>query len=162
MKRNWDKLIAKSEYLTLLKIKELYDQQKFAELGEGLNKLCQSVEIDEKSKVYDHLEKLMTLILKGKIDRKYKIGKWLSEIRRLRFEISALRKLNDCITDEYINDIWNEVFAIAKEYAEILTQKKCNFDSLTWDEVFKKQYSANYKRVTPIIGVENQLLQKVS
>jgi len=146
MKRDWDDLIFKSTSLTLLEMQKAFRVQDFTEVEKGLNLLTEYFIRCDKTEVASHLEKLMTLIMNGMTEPKMRIGRWVNAIDNERDEIDYFQKNILYIDDEFIKSIWNECFQTAKEFSEIDTQRKISIESLSWYEVFEKEYLSNYRQ----------------
>jgi len=87
-----------------------------------------------------HLIVLMTHIIKWLIQPVRRTASWVRSIRNSRDQIAKIRARHPALNDKYINDIWDDSTDKAIKKAEEETGIKPTIKSLTWDEVFGKDY----------------------
>ncbi len=93
-----------------------------------------------KDTLESHLIRLMMHIIRWKIQPQERSSSWQGTIHEARKQIRRSRKKMPSLNETFINSIWKECFKDATEDAERETDLKSTIQSLSWQEVFEKEY----------------------
>ncbi len=94
----------------------------------------------EKKSLASHLTVLMMHIIKWKIQPSHRSTSWRNSIYNARDEIEELQEDTPSLNENFIKTIWNNTFIKANKKAERETDLKSTIQSLSWQEVFEKEY----------------------
>lgn len=137
---DWDRLIANSEYETLVAIRDALRDGDLDQASDGLEELIEAVAIEKRRAVRSHLRQLMAHILKWKIQPERRSRSWSVTILNARQEIEDIREGKPSITDDDIREWWDDALRQAKRLATADTGLKVTVSDLTWQEVFDNEY----------------------
>ena len=138
---DWDELLFKSDYRTMLFIQKLMQNGEYEAAKAGVDKLVDFETRSEKADMERALIRLMEAIILWKENPDYRTGEQVHEILEAYDGVEFYIEEGTELTYDYYWEIWDEVFEEAKELAEIELQRKLSLDSLTWENVFEEEYS---------------------
>ena len=144
MTTDWEELIVTSHLDTLVKVRQLMDEQDYEEAREGIVMLEETMSIAQKRSIESQLTRLMLHILKWKYQPQKRSTSWARSIVNARLEIRKWKKEKPSFNQEFILQLWEECFVDAAEEAkvEMNLSRKDTFEPtpLTWQEVFEDEY----------------------
>ena len=143
---DWGYLAATSHYVLAKEIKFSLQEGDIDDALEGLDELIDSMSKIATREMRSHLLIIMIHILKWKYQPQKRSRSWYSSILNARFEIEEVQEETPSVTNKTIEAEWNKVFekAIKLSVREMNLDKQAirnfNPESLTWQEVFEKEY----------------------
>ena len=143
---DWGYLAATSHYVLAKEIKFSLREGDMEDALEGLDELIDSMSKIATREMRSHLLIIMIHILKWKYQPQKRSRSWYSSILNARFEIEEVQEETPSVTNKTIEAEWNKVFekAIKLSVREMNLDKQAirnfNPESLTWQEVFEKEY----------------------
>ena len=143
---DWGYLAASSHYVLAKEIKFSLQEGDIDDAIEGLDELIDSMSKIATREMRSHLLIIMIHILKWKHQPQKRSKSWIISIRNARYEIGEVQEETPSVTKKTIETEWNKVFqkAILDASDEMDLNKqekrKYNPESLTWEEVFEKEY----------------------
>ncbi|MCS7014015.1 MAG: DUF29 family protein [Chloroherpetonaceae bacterium] len=140
MKTDWKELVTTSHLETARAIQRELAAGNLDEAQEGLSELVDAMSRAERRAVRSQLIRLMKHIIKWKAQPEKRSVSWAVSIASARDEIATTQEYEPSITDDVIRAMWEKAFQQAKKEAELEMQKKCNLESLSWQEVFQDEY----------------------
>ncbi|MDW8437897.1 MAG: DUF29 domain-containing protein [Chloroherpetonaceae bacterium] len=140
MKTDWKELATTSHIETARAIQRELAAGNFDEAQEGLSELVDAMSRSEKRAMKSFLTLLMAHVIKWKAQPEKRSVSWAKTILSARREIKRIQEDAPSLNRAYLESIWNECFQDAKEEAELEMQKKCDLESLSWQEVFQDRY----------------------
>jgi hypothetical protein len=143
-KTDWDNLAAASEYLTAIEIQKLLQEKKWMEADEGLGILIESMGKSKKLALKSQLIRLMSYVIKWKCKPQRRSPTWAVTILSTRNEIEDIQEEIPSLNRDYLEFVWEQCFHKAAKQAEVEIGKKCGLASLSWEEVFEREYSLFY------------------
>lgn len=141
-KKNWDDIIFESDSGALREIDHLLDQGDVEEAQEGVKHLLTAMSIRDKRALKSQLERLMLHIIKWESQPEKRSVSWVRGIYQARDEIENLQEDIPSFTDDTIRSFWDYCFNKAHRGAiREMRKKKSVVESLSWEDVFEKEYS---------------------
>ena len=143
---DWGYLAASSHYVLAKEIKFSLQEGDIDDALEGLDELIDSMSKIAIREMRSHLLIIMIHILKWKHQPQKRSKSWIISIRNARYEIGEVQEETPSVMKKTIETEWNKVFqkAILDASDEMDLNKqekrKYNPESLTWQEVFEKDY----------------------
>ena len=143
---DWGYLAASSHYVLAKEIKFSLQEGDVDDAIEGLDELIDSMSKIAIREMRSHLVIIMIHILKWKYQPQKRSKSWIISIRNARYEIGEVQEETPSVTKKTIETEWNKVFqkAIldASDEMDLNKQEKRKYNpkSLTWEEVFEKEY----------------------
>ena len=138
---NWDDMLSNSDYSTMLFIQKLMHNGEYEAAKKGLDKLVDFETRSEKADMERALIRLMEAIILWKESPEYRTGEQVHEIHEAYEGVEFFIEEGTELNYDYYSEIWDEAYKEAKVLAEIELQRKLSLDSLTWEDVFEKEYS---------------------
>ncbi|MCS7014013.1 MAG: DUF29 domain-containing protein [Chloroherpetonaceae bacterium] len=139
--KNWTELATESHLLHAEAIREALESGDVEQAKLGLQALIDAMSRSEKRAMKSFLTLLMAHVIKWKAQPEKRSVSWAKTILSARREIKRIQEDAPSLNRAYLESIWNECFQDAKEEAELEMQKKCNLESLSWQEVFQDEYN---------------------
>jgi len=136
---NWKELAIESHYQTAVTIKQELLKGDVEEAKIGIEELIEALGRSEKRALRSQLTRLMTHIVKWKIQPQQRSRSWLSSISNARIEIDDLLEDEPSLKPT-LYEIWDKCFKAAKQLAKDETGIEPTIDELSWEEVFEKEY----------------------
>ena len=145
MTTDWEELIVTSHLDTLVKVRQLMDEQDYEEAREGIVMLEETMSIAQKRSIESQLTRLMLHILKWKYQPQKRSTSWARSIVNARLEIEKWQIEKPSYNNEFIlNSLWerSQKYAIVEAKVEMNLSRKDTFEPtpLTWQEVFEDEY----------------------
>ncbi|MFE1744925.1 DUF29 domain-containing protein [Coleofasciculus sp. H7-2] len=141
MKQDWEWQAANSEYQTAIAVQELLREEKWMEASEGLAFLIESMGKSKILALKSQLIRLMSHVIKWKFQPGLRSASWSISIRSARLEIEDIQEEVPSLNRDFIESIWDKSFSRAVKNAEEEMGMKCQSTSLSWEEIFAKEYS---------------------
>jgi Domain of unknown function DUF29 len=144
---DWGYLAATSHYVLAKEIKFSLQEGDMEDALEGLDELIDSMSKIATREMRSHLLIIMIHILKWKYQPQKRSRSWLKSIRNARREIGEVQEETPSVTRKTIEFEWEKVFqnsildASDEMNLDKQEKRKFNPESLTWEEVFEKEYS---------------------
>jgi len=139
--KNWADITATSEHHAVLEIKNSFEKGDFQDVEEGLETLLEAMGRAEKRAVRSQLIRLMLHIIKWNIQSDKRSRSWLISINNARFSIEEEQEFSPSLSRLHIEELWDKALREAKKEAQIETGLSTkHIESLTWEEVFDKEY----------------------
>ncbi|MEB3279528.1 MAG: DUF29 domain-containing protein [Lyngbya sp.] len=138
---DWDNLVAASEYQTAIVIQKLLQEKKPMEADVGLSVLIESMGKSKKLALKSQLIRLMSYVIKWKCKPQRRSPTWAVTILSARNEIEDIQEEVPSLNRDYLESVWEQCFKKAAKQAEVEIGKKCALASLSWEEVFEREYS---------------------
>ena len=138
---DWDDMLSKSDYSTLLFIQKLLHSGEINAAIEGVDKLVDFQTKSEKMDLEYALTQLMQYIILWKEDSKYRTGETVEAIHDAQDNVDFYLEEGTELNNNFLKEIWQDAFERAKKFAQIELQASVNLTSLTWKEVFEDEYS---------------------
>ncbi len=146
MMKNWEQLSTESHLLLAEAVKEELERGNLAEVQFGLQTLIDAMSRSDRRAMESFLTVLMAHVIKWKSQPEKRSVSWAKTILNARREIKRIQKDAPSLNRAYLESIWTECFNDAKQEAELEMQKKCDLESLSWNEVFNDEYNlTNYE-----------------
>ena len=137
---DWPRIVFNSHYEALVAIEEAMRNEDYDEARMGLEELTNAVSQIDRRSLRSHLTRLMMHILKWKVQPERRGKSWRLTIKHARREISRIQEYTPSITDETIEQMWDQCFRDAREDAAEEMELEIRTDSLSWQEVFDDEY----------------------
>jgi uncharacterized protein DUF29 len=139
----WQELSVTSHYQTAIAVEEALDRGDVADAKVGLEELIDALSRADKRALNSHMIRLMMHVIKWKTQPECRSRRWRATIRNARREIAKLQKDTPSLTRKVIEEMWKDSFDSAKEEAEGEMNKDVTLRTLSWKEVFEKDYDTN-------------------
>ena len=138
---DWEGMLIESDYSTLMFIRKLMHRGEYEAAKEGIDKLFEFETKVEKREMQKALVRLMTAILLWKLNPDYRTGEQVHEIFEASEEVEYYIEDGTELNYNYLWKVWDEALEDAKDFVEIKLQYKIGEVSLSWEEVFVKEYT---------------------
>lgn len=140
--KNWIEIATTSEHSAVVEIKKSFDEGNLIDVEEGLTQLLETMANSERKALLSQLVRLMSHVIKWKIQTEKRTRSWKSSINNARFEIQTLQEFSPSLNTNYVLSIWDKAFLQAKIQANDETGIPTrNIETLTWQEVFEQEYN---------------------
>ena len=136
----WDFIMTDSEYNIARTLLETYRAGDSEQLGLALERFFESSKRNAELELLNTLQALMEAILLWKAEIQFRTQERREYIYQQQQEIEMLMEFNACLTNDSINNEWQEAFDWAKELAEVESNNIQDIEELTWEEVFSDKY----------------------
>ena len=140
-KQDWDWLVINSHYQTAVAVRQLLKEGKAMEAQEGVDALIEAMGRSERRAVHSQLIRLMAHVIKWKCQPERRGSSWAITIISARREITYIQEEMPSLNRDFIESIWDKCFRSAMKEAAMEMKKKCDFTSLSWEEVFEDEYT---------------------
>ena len=137
---DWKEFAIRSHYQTAVAIKQELVKGAVEEAKTGIEELIEALGRSEQRALRSQLTRLMTHIIKWRIQPQHRSRSWLSSISNARIEIDDLLEDEPSLKPK-VHEIWDKSFKAAKQLAKDETGIEPTMDDLSWEEVFEKEYS---------------------
>ena len=138
---DWEDMLPESDYTTLLFIRELMHKGEYEAAKKGIDKLFEFETKVEKREMKKALVRLMTAIFLWKLNPDYRTGEQVHEIFEAYEDVEYYIEEGTELNYNFLLQVWDEALEDAKDFAEIELQYRIGNVTLSWEEVFEKEYS---------------------
>lgn len=138
-KEEWEDLISTSYYQATVEIKNQFEKGNYEQVRIGLDMLTKEQKSWEELQLLFKLKDLMFHVLSGIYVPQKRTHKWNVKLWQLRHDFEHDQEHEPILNNDYVQSIWEEAFEMAKDLIKLYTKK--NITTLTWKEVFEKEFS---------------------
>jgi len=138
---HWQELAQESHYHTAVAIRDVLQEGNMDDATTGLEELIDALSRSERRALESHLKRLMTHVIKWKVQPEYRSRSWRSTILSARQEIARLQRRMPSLNRRVIEADWDELVELARLEAEGETNLDISPLTLTWQEVFEDAYT---------------------
>ncbi len=143
--KDWAGLLAKSWYATATEIKNAMDEEDYENAYIGLQKLVEQMGKSEERGIFSFLKNIMLHIIKWFSQTEKRSGSWAKSIENSKNEIINIQEEHPRLNKNFLLSIWEKAFKQATREAEAEMGKKSKVESLTYQDVFEKEYKIEEK-----------------
>ena len=137
---HWQELAQESHYHTAIAIRDVLQEGNVDDAATGLEQLIDALSRSERRALESHLKRLMTHVIKWKVQPERRSRSWRSTILSARQEIARLQRRMQSLNRRAIEEDWDELVELARLEAEGETNLDIPPLTLTWQEVFEDEY----------------------
>lgn len=137
---NWQELASTSPYRTAVAVEEALQQGMVQEAATGIQELIEALSRSDKRALKSHLTRLMAHVIKWQTQPEKRSRGWRATIRSARRDIVGIQEDTPSLTRTVIEGMWQNCLEAAQEDAEGDMNQQAATPSLTWEEVFEKDY----------------------
>ena len=137
---HWQELAQESHYHTAVAIRDVLQEGNVDDASAGLEELIDALSRSDRRALESHLQRLMTHVIKWKVQPEYRSRSWRSTILSARQEIARLQRRMPSLNRRVIEADWDELVELARLEAEGETNLAIPRLTLTWQEVFEDEY----------------------
>ena len=137
---HWQELAQESHYHTAVAIRDVLQEGNVDDAATGLEQLIDALSRSERRALESHLKRLMTHVIKWKVQPERRSRSWRSTILSTRQEIARLQRRMPSLNRRAIEEDWDELMELARLEAEGETNLDIPPLTLTWQEVFEDEY----------------------
>ncbi len=137
---HWQELAQESHYHTAVAIRDVLQEGNVDDAATGLEELIDALSRSERRALESHLKRLMTHVIKWKVQPERRSRSWRSTILSTRQEIARLQRRMPSLNRRVIEEDWDELMELARLEAEGETNLDIPPLTLTWQEVFEDEY----------------------
>jgi len=137
---HWQELAQESHYHTAVAIRDVLQEGNVDDAATGLEELIDALSRSERRALESHLKRLMTHVIKWKVQPERRSRSWRSTILSTRQEIARLQRRTPSLNRRAIEEDWDELMELARLEAEGETNLDIPPLTLTWQEVFEDEY----------------------
>jgi hypothetical protein len=137
---HWQELAQESHYHTAVAIRDVLQEGNVDDAATGLEELIDALSRSERRALESHLKRLMTHVIKWKVQPERRSRSWRSTILSTRQEIARLQRRMPSLNRRVIEEDWDELMELARLEAEGETNLDISPLTLTWQEVFEDEY----------------------
>ena len=137
----WRERAATSHYKTAVAVQEQLRAGNLSDGLAGVEELIEALSRSERRALKSHLVRLMAHIIKWQTQPDKRNRSWRASILNARDEITEIQEETPSLNDEVIRQMWDKCFQAAKRQAEGDMDQESPISALSWDEVFKQEYS---------------------
>jgi hypothetical protein len=140
--KNWHELATQSHYLTAREIQNSLAEGNLVDAETGLQELVEAMSRADRRAAKSQLLRLMKHVIKWQTQPAKRSRSWQTSILNARDEIRDEQQENPSITRELMEEtMWETAFRMAAREAMAEMQlSKLPMNTLTWEEVFEKDY----------------------
>ncbi len=137
---NWAEQAANSHYQTAVAIRDRLHDGDVEDAERGIQELIDALSRAERRALRSQLVRLMSHIIKWKLQPEKRSRSWVLTILSARREIEDIQEETPSLTNEVIQSLWPAAWKWARDEAEAEMGIKADLSPATWDEVFKEKY----------------------
>ena len=137
---DWQELATTSPYHVALAVRDVLQEGNVENAMLGLEELIDALSRSDRRALESHLTRLMTHVIKWKIQPERRSRSWRNTIVNARTAITRLQRQVPSLTRSVMEEEWDELIEIARRDAEGETNRDIPSLSLTWQEVFEDEY----------------------
>jgi hypothetical protein len=138
---DWQELATTSPYHAAIAVRDVLREGNMENAMIGLEELIDALSRSDRRALESHLTRLMTHVIKWKVQPERRSRSWRNTILNARTAIMRLQRHVPSLNRSVIEEDWNELTEVARREAE----GEMNLDilplSLTWKEVFEDNYT---------------------
>jgi hypothetical protein len=138
---NWQELSAHSHYQTALAIQTELRKGNISEANNGIMELITALSRSEKRALKSQVIRLMKHIIQWESQPQKRSRSWVATIHQARNEIKDIQAETPSLTDEVVQQMWDACLAAAIVEAEDEMNQDTQINQLSWEVVWKKDYS---------------------
>ena len=142
---NWQELATSSHYQTAVAVEEALRRGDASEAAAGIQELIDALARSEKRALRSQLIRLMAHIMKWLTQPDKRSRSWQASISQARLEIAEIQEETPSLNRAVIETMWARCLQAAKEQAESEMDVETRVQTLTWEDVFDKQYRVERK-----------------
>lgn len=138
---DWQELATTSPYHVAIAVRDVLREGNMENAMIGLEELIDALSRSDRRALESHLTRLMTHVIKWKVQPERRSRSWRNTILNARTAIMRLQRHVPSLNRSVIEEDWDEITEVARREAE----GEMNLDipplSLTWKEVFEDNYT---------------------
>jgi hypothetical protein len=138
---DWQELATTSPYHVAIAVRDVLREGNMENAMIGLEELIDALSRSDRRALESHLTRLMTHVIKWKVQPERRSRSWRNTILNARTAIMRLQRHVPSLNRSVIEEDWDELTEVARREAE----GEMNLDilplSLTWKEVFEDNYT---------------------
>jgi hypothetical protein len=138
---DWQELVTTSPYHVAIAVRDVLREGNMENAMIGLEELIDALSRSDRRALESHLTRLMTHVIKWKVQPERRSRSWRNTILNARTAIMRLQRHVPSLNRSVIEEDWDELTEVARREAE----GEMNLDilplSLTWKEVFEDNYT---------------------
>ncbi len=138
---DWEGMLLKSNYSTLKFIRELMYKGEYESAKQGIDALFDFETRTEKREMQKALVRLMQAIILWRESPKYRTSEQVHKIYEARDAVDFFIEEGTELNYDYLKEVWEKAYKRAKRNAEIELDEEVRSLPLTWEQVFKIDYS---------------------
>jgi hypothetical protein len=138
---DWQELATTSHYQTAIAIRDVLREGNVENAIIGLEELIDALSRSDRRALESHLTRLMTHVIKWKVQPERRSRSWRNTILNARTAIGRLQRHEPSLKRSVIEEDWDEFTEVARREAEGETNLDILPLSLTWKEVFEDDYT---------------------
>jgi hypothetical protein len=138
---DWQELATTSHYQMAIAIRNVLREGNVENATIGLEELINALSRSDRRALESHLTRLMTHVIKWKIQPERRSRSWRNTILNARTAIVRLQRHTPSLNRSIIAEDWDELTEVARREAEGETNLDIPPLSLTWKEVFEDDYT---------------------
>jgi hypothetical protein len=137
---DWRDLAASSHYLTAVAVQQAMQRGDLAMAEAGIQELIDALSRSEKRALRSQIIRLMAHIIKWQTQPERRSRSWVATIRSARREIADIQEEMPSLNRAVIEDAWSGYVEAAKDEAEAEMGRPPAVSSLSWHDVFERDY----------------------
>lgn len=137
---DWQQLASSSPYQTAVAVKDALRRGDLPNASAGVEELIDALSRSDKRALRSHLVRLMTLVIKWRLQPDKRSRSWRTSIRNARREIAEIQEDTPSLTRAAVEAIWEACLEAARGQAEADMEQDCPVAALSWADVFEREY----------------------
>jgi hypothetical protein len=138
---DWQELATHSHYQMAIAIRDVLREGSVENAMIGLEELIDALSRSDRRALESHLTRLMTHVIKWKVQPDRRSRSWRNTILNARTAIVRLQRHMPILNRSVIEEDWSELVEVARREAEGETDLDIPPLFLTWQEVFEDDYT---------------------
>ena len=138
---DWQELATTSPYHVAIAVREVLREGNMENAMIGLEELIDALSRSDRRALESHLTRLMTHVIKWKVQPERRSRSWRNTILNVRTAIIRLQRHVSSLNRSVIEEDWDELTEVARREAEGETNLDIPPLFLTWKEVFEDNYT---------------------
>ena len=142
----WHELAIASHHQTAVAVKQALQRGNFREAAVGMQELIDALARSDKRALKSQLIRLMAHVIKWQTQPAKRSRGWRATINNGRREIHDIQEETPGLTRDVIEAMWQACLQAARDEAEADMNRETTVASLTWEDVFEKEYQLETSR----------------
>lgn len=138
---DWQALSADSHYQTAVQIERALLDGNYDEAEVGVRELIEALGRSEKRALKSQLVRLMAHIIRWQTQPDRRSYGGVASIYSAREEIADIQSETPSLTGDVVREMWDRCLRVAIREAEGEMSQKAAVSSVSWNEVFEKEYN---------------------